>query len=93
MKNRRDFITHAKAYVQLMHEQRQIRGLPNFDTWITTRFMPAFRRTNLSYPFLHLQGKNSQCEAKTRALLVACCRGDLINADFISQLVLDRATQ
>ena len=38
-----DFIKHAKAYVQLMHVKRQIRELPNFDTWITTRFMPAFR--------------------------------------------------
>ena len=36
-----DFIKHAKAYAQLMHEKRQIRELPDFDKWITTRFMPA----------------------------------------------------
>lgn len=36
-----EFIRRAKAYAQLMHEKKQIRELPNFDAFITTRFMPA----------------------------------------------------
>jgi NitT/TauT family transport system substrate-binding protein len=35
-----DFIKRAKAYAQLMHEKKQIRELPNFDQFITTKFMP-----------------------------------------------------
>jgi NitT/TauT family transport system substrate-binding protein len=33
------FIKQAKAYAQLMHEKKQIRELPNFDKFITTKFM------------------------------------------------------
>jgi NitT/TauT family transport system substrate-binding protein len=36
-----EFIKRARAYAQLMHEKRQIRELPNFDKFITTKFMPA----------------------------------------------------
>ena len=36
-----EFITRARAYAQLMHEKKQIRELPNFDKFITTKFMPA----------------------------------------------------
>ncbi|MGZ8268070.1 MAG: ABC transporter substrate-binding protein, partial [Burkholderiales bacterium] len=36
-----EFIKRAKAYAQLMHEKKQIRELPNFDKFITTKFMPA----------------------------------------------------
>jgi NitT/TauT family transport system substrate-binding protein len=36
-----DFIKRAKAYAQLMHEKKQIRELPNFDQFITTKFMPS----------------------------------------------------
>jgi NitT/TauT family transport system substrate-binding protein len=36
-----EFIKHAHAYAQLMYEKKQIRELPNFDTFITTKFMPA----------------------------------------------------
>jgi NitT/TauT family transport system substrate-binding protein len=36
-----EFIKRAKAYAQLMHEKKQIRELPNFDRFITTKFMPA----------------------------------------------------
>jgi len=36
-----EFIKRARAYAQLMHEKKQIRELPNFDTFITTKFMPA----------------------------------------------------
>ena len=35
-----EFIKRARAYAQLMHEKKQIRELPNFDTFITTKFMP-----------------------------------------------------
>ena len=34
-----DFIRHAKAYAQLMYEKKQIREMPNFDQFITTKFM------------------------------------------------------
>ena len=34
-----EFIKRAKAYAQLMHEKKQIRELPNFDQFITTKFM------------------------------------------------------
>jgi NitT/TauT family transport system substrate-binding protein len=36
-----DFIKRAKAYAQLMHEKKQIRELPNFDKFVTTKFMPT----------------------------------------------------
>lgn len=36
-----EFIKRARAYAQLMHEKKQIRELPNFDNFITTKFMPA----------------------------------------------------
>ncbi len=36
-----DFIKRAKAYAQLMHEKKQIRDMPNFDQFITTKFMPS----------------------------------------------------
>ena len=36
-----EFIKRAKAYAQLMHEKKQIRELPNFDKFITTKFMPT----------------------------------------------------
>jgi NitT/TauT family transport system substrate-binding protein len=36
-----EFIKRAKAYAQLMHEKKQIREMPNFDQFITTKFMPA----------------------------------------------------
>ncbi len=35
-----NFIKRAKAYGQLMLEKKQIRELPNFDRFITTRFVP-----------------------------------------------------
>jgi NitT/TauT family transport system substrate-binding protein len=35
-----EFIKRAKAYAQLMYEKKQIRELPNFDSFITTKFMP-----------------------------------------------------
>jgi NitT/TauT family transport system substrate-binding protein len=36
-----EFIRRARAYAQLMHEKKQIREMPNFDKFITTKFMPA----------------------------------------------------
>jgi len=36
-----EFIRRAKAYAQLMHEKKQIREMPNFDKFITTKFMPT----------------------------------------------------
>jgi NitT/TauT family transport system substrate-binding protein len=36
-----EFIKRARAYAELMYEKKQIRAMPNFDTFITTRFMPA----------------------------------------------------
>ncbi|HET7160936.1 MAG TPA: NrtA/SsuA/CpmA family ABC transporter substrate-binding protein [Burkholderiales bacterium] len=36
-----EFIRRAKAYAQLMHEKKQIRELPNFDKFISTKFMPT----------------------------------------------------
>jgi NitT/TauT family transport system substrate-binding protein len=36
-----EFIKRARAYAQLMHEKKQIRQLPNFDKFVTTKFMPA----------------------------------------------------
>jgi NitT/TauT family transport system substrate-binding protein len=36
-----EFIKRAKAYGQLMIEKKQIRELPNFDRFITAKFMPA----------------------------------------------------
>lgn len=36
-----EFIKRAKAYGALMLEKKQIRELPNFDRFITTKFMPA----------------------------------------------------
>ncbi|HZN27689.1 MAG TPA: ABC transporter substrate-binding protein, partial [Burkholderiales bacterium] len=36
-----EFIKRAKAYAQLMHEKKQIREIPNFDKFITTKFMPT----------------------------------------------------
>ena len=36
-----EFIKRAKAYAQLMHEKKQIRELPNFDKFISTKFMPT----------------------------------------------------
>jgi NitT/TauT family transport system substrate-binding protein len=35
------FIRRAKAYAELMYEKKQIRAMPNFDTFITTKFMPV----------------------------------------------------
>lgn len=35
-----EFVKRAKAYAQLMHEKKQIRALPDFDRFITTKFMP-----------------------------------------------------
>src|SRR5262245_40201379 len=34
-----NFIRQAKAYAQLMHEKKQIRELPDFGKFITTKFM------------------------------------------------------
>lgn len=36
-----EFIKRARAYGQLMIEKKQIRELPNFDKFITAKFMPA----------------------------------------------------
>ncbi len=36
-----EFIKRAKAYGQLMLEKKQIRELPNFDRFITAKFMPV----------------------------------------------------
>lgn len=36
-----EFIRRAKAYAQLMYDKKQIREMPNFDKFITTKFMPA----------------------------------------------------
>jgi NitT/TauT family transport system substrate-binding protein len=36
-----EFIRRAKAYAQLMYEKKQIREMPNFDKFITTKFMPV----------------------------------------------------
>jgi NitT/TauT family transport system substrate-binding protein len=36
-----EFIKRARAYAQLMHEKKQIRELPNFDKFISTKFMPT----------------------------------------------------
>jgi NitT/TauT family transport system substrate-binding protein len=36
-----EFIKRARAYAQLMHEKKQIRQLPNFDKFVTTKFMPV----------------------------------------------------
>ena len=36
-----EFVKRAKAYAQLMHEKKQIRELPNFDKFVTTKFMPT----------------------------------------------------
>jgi NitT/TauT family transport system substrate-binding protein len=36
-----EFIRRAKAYAQLMHEKKQIREMPNFHRFITTKFMPT----------------------------------------------------
>ncbi len=36
-----EFIKRAKAYAQLRHEKKQIRALPNFDKFISTKFMPT----------------------------------------------------
>ncbi len=36
-----EFVRRAKAYAQLMYEKKQIREMPNFDKFITTKFMPA----------------------------------------------------
>ena len=33
------FVKRAKAYLQLMHDNKQIRQIPNFDRHITTRFV------------------------------------------------------
>ena len=33
-----EFIKRAKAYGELMHEKKQIRELPNFEKFITTKF-------------------------------------------------------
>jgi NitT/TauT family transport system substrate-binding protein len=35
-----EFVKRARAYAQLMHEKKQIRELPNFERFITTKFMP-----------------------------------------------------
>ena len=34
-----EFVQRAKAYGQLMLEKKQIRQLPDFDRFITTKFM------------------------------------------------------
>ncbi|HYH40714.1 MAG TPA: NrtA/SsuA/CpmA family ABC transporter substrate-binding protein [Burkholderiales bacterium] len=34
-----EFIKRARAYAQLMHEKKQIRELPNFEKFVTTKFM------------------------------------------------------
>jgi NitT/TauT family transport system substrate-binding protein len=36
-----EFVKRAKAYGDLMLEAKQIRELPNYDKFITTKFMPA----------------------------------------------------
>ena len=36
-----EFIKRAKAYAQLMYDKKQIRDMPNFDQFITTKFMPT----------------------------------------------------
>ncbi len=36
-----EFIKRAKAYGELMLEKKQIRELPNYDKFITTKFMPV----------------------------------------------------
>ncbi len=36
-----EFVRRAKAYGQLMLEKKQIRELPNFDKFITAKFMPV----------------------------------------------------
>ncbi len=36
-----EFIKRAKAYGQLMLEKKQIRALPDFDKFITSKFMPV----------------------------------------------------
>jgi NitT/TauT family transport system substrate-binding protein len=36
-----EFIRRARAYAQLMYEKKQIREMPNFDRFITTKFMPT----------------------------------------------------
>jgi NitT/TauT family transport system substrate-binding protein len=36
-----EFVRRAKAYGQLMLEKKQIRALPDFDRFITAKFMPA----------------------------------------------------
>lgn len=36
-----EFIRRARAYAQLMHDKKQIRDMPNFDQFITTKFMPV----------------------------------------------------
>jgi NitT/TauT family transport system substrate-binding protein len=36
-----EFIRRARAYAQLMYEKKQIREMPNFDTFITMKFMPT----------------------------------------------------
>ncbi len=36
-----EFIKRAKAYAQLMQEKKQIRELPNFDKFVTSKFMPT----------------------------------------------------
>jgi NitT/TauT family transport system substrate-binding protein len=36
-----EFVKRAKAYAQLMYEKKQIREMPNFDKFITAKFMPA----------------------------------------------------
>jgi len=36
-----EFIKRARAYAELMYEKKQIREMPNFDNFITTKFMPA----------------------------------------------------
>lgn len=35
------FVKRAKAYAQLMHDKKQIREMPNFDQFITAKFMPV----------------------------------------------------
>ena len=41
-----EFIKRAKAYGALMLEKKQIRELPNYDKFITAKFMPtSWRRT------------------------------------------------
>ena len=36
-----EFIKRARAYAELMYEKKQIREMPNFDSFVTTKFMPA----------------------------------------------------